>query len=144
IVLDAGGTTAIRAQARGSNDAGVVEKVAASLESQGAGRLLARPDASLAGLRIMVTRADRQAAALVDALTALGAQAVRCPVIAIEPIAVDPAVLQGLGRYDWVVLTSANGVDRLRELLQEGHHGFPAHIKVAAIGPETAARAQEA
>jgi uroporphyrinogen III methyltransferase/synthase len=92
----------------------------------------------------MVTRADRQAAALVDALTALGAQTIRCPVIAIEPITVDPTVLKALARYDWVVLTSANGVDRLRELLQEGHHGFPAHIKVAAIGPETAARATEA
>jgi uroporphyrinogen III methyltransferase/synthase len=144
VVLDAGGTTVIRAQARGANDAGVIEKVAAGLESQGAGRLLARPDASLAGLRIMVTRADRQAAALADALTALGAQAVRCPVIVIEPIAVDPAVLQGLGRYDWVVLTSVNGVDRLHELLQQAAHDFPAHIKVAAIGPETAARATEA
>jgi hydroxymethylbilane synthase len=144
VVLDAGGTTVIRAQARGANDAGVIEKVAAGLESQGAGRLLARPDASLAGLRIMVTRADRQAAALADALTALGAQAVRCPVIVIEPIAVDPAVLQGLGRYDWVVLTSVNGVDRLHELLQQADHDFPAHIKVAAIGPETAARAKEA
>jgi uroporphyrinogen III methyltransferase/synthase len=134
----------IRAHARGSNDAGVIEDVAASLESQGAGRLLARLDGTLAGLRVMVTRADRQAAALADALTALGAHAVRCPVIAIEPMAVDPAALQDLGRYDWVVLTSANGVDRLRELLLEGHHDFPAHIKVAAIGPETAARAQEA
>jgi hydroxymethylbilane synthase len=144
IVLDAGGTTGIRAQARGLNDAGVIEKVAASLESQGAGRLLARSDASLAGLRVMVTRADRQAAALADALTALGAQAVRCPVIAIEPIAIDPAALQDLGGYDWVVLTSANGVDRLHELLQEGHHDFPKQTRVAAIGPETAARAKEA
>ena len=144
IVVDAGGTAVIRAQARGSNDAGVIEKVAASLESQGAGRLLARADAPLAGLRIMVTRADRQAAVLADALAALGAQAVRCPVIAIEPVAVDPAALQDLGNYDWLVLTSANGVDRLHEVLQETHHDFPAHIKVAAIGPETAARAQEA
>ena len=144
IVLDADGTTGIRAQARGSNDAGVIEKVAASLESQGAGRLLARPDASLAGLRIMVTRADRQAAALADALASLGAQAVRCPVIVIEPIAVEPAALRDLGRYDWVVLTSANGVDRLRDVLREAHRDFPANLKVAAIGPETAARAQEA
>jgi len=144
VVLDEDGTTAIRARAQGQNDADVVEEVAASLEAQGAGRLLSRPDASLAGLRIMVTRADRQAAALADALTALGAQAVRCPVIAIEPIAVDPAALQGLGRYDWVVLTSANGVDRLRELLREAHRDFPADLNVAAIGPETAARAQEA
>jgi uroporphyrinogen III methyltransferase/synthase len=98
----------------------------------------------LDGLRIMVTRADRQAAALVDALAALGAQPVRCPVIAIEPIAVDPASLQHLGNYDWLVLTSANGVERLHELLRDTGKGLPEHVQIAAIGPETAARAQEA
>jgi uroporphyrinogen III methyltransferase/synthase len=118
--------------------------VAGRLEAQGAGRLLTRPSAPLAGLRIMVTRADRQAAALADALTALGAEAVRCPVIAIEPIPVDPASLHDLGRYDWLVLTSANGVERLRELLRDSGRDLPAHIKVAAIGPETAARVVEA
>jgi hydroxymethylbilane synthase len=144
VVLDEAGTTVVRARAQGQHDAHVVEEVAASLESQGAGRLLSRPGASLAGLRVMVTRADRQAAALADALAALGAEAVRCPVITIEPLAVDPAALMDLGRYDWVVLTSANGVDRLRELLREAERTFPAGLKVAAIGPETASRAQEA
>jgi hydroxymethylbilane synthase len=144
VVLDEHGTTVIRARAQGQRDADVVEEVAVSLESQGAGRLLSRPDAALSGLRVMVTRADRQAAVLADALTALGAEAVRCPVIAIEPIAVDPAALQDLGGYDWVVLTSANGVDQLRELLRKAHRDFPAELKVAAIGPETAARAEEA
>jgi len=144
VVLDASGHTVIRARARGRDNAGVVNEVAGRLEAQGASRLLVRPSASLAGLRIMVTRADRQAAAMADALTVLGAQAVTCPVIAIEPIPVDPASLQDLGRYDWLVLTSANGVDRLRELLRGASRDLPAHIKVAAIGPETAARAQEA
>ena len=144
VVLDDGGTTVIRARARGTLDADVVEEVAAGLEAQGAGRLLSRPDGSLAGLRIMVTRADRQAAGLANALAARGATAVRCPVIAIEPLAVDPATLRDLGRYDWLVLTSANGVDRLRELLRAAHRDFPAGLKVAAIGPETAARAREA
>jgi uroporphyrinogen III methyltransferase/synthase len=92
----------------------------------------------------MVTRADRQAAALADELMAQGAETVTCPVIAIEPIEVSPATLQDLDRYDWVVVTSVNGVDRLRELLREAGRDFPADMKVAAIGPETAARAQEA
>jgi uroporphyrinogen III methyltransferase/synthase len=92
----------------------------------------------------MVTRADGQASALAEALEALGAEAVRCPVIAIEPIGVDPALFQDLGRYEWLVLTSANGVDRLRELLRDAKRDLPAHLRVAAIGPETAARAQEA
>lgn len=144
VVLDAKGSTVIRAQARGRLDAQVIEEVAASLESQGAGGLLTRPDGSLAGLRVMVTRADGQASAFVESLEARGATTVRCPVITIEPIAVDPAALRDLGRYDWVVLTSANGVDRLRELLHEAHRDFPANLKVAAIGPETAARAEDA
>jgi uroporphyrinogen III methyltransferase/synthase len=144
VVLNESGTMVIRARAQGPIDTDVVQEVATSLESQGAGRLLSRPDASLAGLRVMVTRADGQAAALADALTAHGAQAIRCPVIAIEPIAVDPAALQDLGRYDWLVLTSANGVDRLRDLLREAQRDFPTNLKVAAIGPETAARAREA
>ncbi len=144
VVLDADGTTVIRGQARGRHDAEVVQAVAATLEAKGAARLLAGPGGSLAGLRIMVTRADRQAAALTEALKALGAEAVSCPVIAIEPIAVDPSSLHDLGRYDWLALTSANGVDRLRELLRDASRDLPAGIKVAAIGPETAARAQEA
>ncbi len=144
VVLDASGRTVIRARARGRDDAGVVREVAGSLEAQGADRLLMRASASLKGLRIMVTRADRQASALAEALEALGAEAVQCPVIAIEPIAVDPASFRDLGRYDWLVLTSANGVDRLRELLRDANRDLPTQIKVAAIGPETAARAQEA
>ena len=144
VVLDASGGTVIRAGARGRNDAEVVQEVAANLEAGGAARLLTRSGAPLTGLRIMVTRADRQAAALAIELEALGAAAVRCPVIEIEPIAVDPASFHDLGRYDWLVLTSANGVERLRELLREAGRDFPPHIKVAAIGPETAARAQDA
>lgn len=144
VVLDASGGTVIRAGARGRNDAAVIEEVAASLEAGGAARLLTRPAGPLTGLRIMVTRADRQAAALAEALEAQGADAVRCPVIEIEAIAVDSSSLRDLGRYDWLVLTSANGVERLSELLREAHRDFPAHIKVAAIGPETAARAQDA
>ena len=144
VVLDASGRTVLRARARGRDDAGVVGEVAGHLEAQGSARLLMRAATSLRGLRIMVTRADRQAAALADALEAQGAETVRCPVIAIEPIAVDPAALQHLDRYDWLVLTSANGVDRLRELLRDAGREFPVQIKVAAIGPETAARAREA
>src|ERR1700737_402220 len=110
--LESSGRTVIRARARGRDDAGVVNEVAGHLEAQGAARLLMRAGASLAGLRIMVTRADRQASALAGALQAQGAEAVKCPVIAIEPIAGDPAALQDLDRYDWLVLNSANVGDR--------------------------------
>jgi hydroxymethylbilane synthase len=144
VVLDASGRTVIRASGRGLRDADVVREVAASLEAQGAASLLTRPSGPLSGLRVMVTRADRQAAALAEALQAKGAEAISCPVIRIEGIAVDPTALNGLGKVDWLVLTSANGVDRLLDILRETGRDLPPHIKVAAIGPETAARSRAA
>jgi uroporphyrinogen III methyltransferase/synthase len=69
-----------------------------------------------------------------------GAEVVICPVIEIEPLPVGPDRLANLGEYGWLILTSANGVDRLFGLLGEGNLRFPTHIKVAAIGPETASR----
>ena len=144
VVLDSTGGTVIRARARGRHDADVVHDVAASLDGQGAGGLLMPRYGPLSGLRIMVTRADGQAAALAEALAAKGADAIACPVIMIEAIAVDPGSLDGLASYDWLVLTSANGVDRLLEVLRQAGRALPEHIKVAAIGPETAARSRAA
>jgi len=140
VVLDARGHRVLRAAGRGPDDAGVVDAVARTLEQQGAAALLNRRSGALSGLRVMVTRADRQAASLVSALAAEGADVVSCPVIEIEPIAVSAGQLAGLAASDWLVVTSANGVDRLFELLDGAKLAFPVHIKVAAIGPETAAR----
>ena len=144
VVLAEDGRRVLRAQARGADDAQVVEEVRRRLEEQGAGRLLRAPTSAgpLSGLRVMVTRADEQSAALASALEAQGAAALVCPVIVIEPIEVDPERLR-LEQYDWLVLTSANGVDRLVELGSLAEDGLPAHIKVAAIGPQTAARLSE-
>ena len=41
------------------------------------------------------------------------------------------------------MFTSANGVDRLLAQLQAAGRVFPTHIKVAAIGPQTAARLRD-
>ena len=144
VVLDASGRTVIRAEAQGRRDADVVREVADALQAQGVAGLLARPNGPLSGLRIMVTRADGQAEALVKALAAQGADPIACPVIVIEAIEVDTRSLDDLADYDWLVLTSANGVDRLVELLRRAGLEFPAHIKVAVIGPETAARSRAA
>jgi len=144
VVLAEDGRRVIRAQARGADDAQVVEEVRRRLDEQGAGRLIRAATSAkpLSGLRVMVTRADQQSAALARALEQQGAVAVVCPVIVIEPIEVEPERLR-LDRYDWLVLTSANGVDRLSQLGSLAERGFPAHIKVAAIGPQTAARLSE-
>jgi uroporphyrinogen-III synthase len=80
--------------------------------------------------RVIVTRPAGQDAELAALLTASGHEAVRCPLIAIEPLGDDPVEVEG---YDWVVLTSANGA---RELLRR-MRGTPR--RVAAIGRATAA-----
>jgi uroporphyrinogen-III synthase len=145
VVLAENGERVLRARARGHEDGEVVREVAEALEEQGSAPLL-RPRSSggpLHGVRVMVTRAAEQAPALSRALREQGATIVECPVIAIEPMVVDGSTLTNLDRYDWLVLTSANGVDRLLALLTEAGIGFPPQIKVAAIGPETAARLRD-
>ena len=143
VVLDAAGRQVLRAAARGAEDAAVVEAVAEKLEAQGAGRLLTPAAGPLAGLRILVTRAEGQAEGLTAALRAEGADVVICPVIEIEPLPVEPARLAAVRDADWLVLTSVNGVDRWFELAMAANLRIPAHIKVAAIGSETAARLRQ-
>jgi hydroxymethylbilane synthase len=140
VVLDRGGRRVVRAAARAGHDDEVVSAVAEALERQGASGLLNPRRDALSGLRVLVTRADGQARSLADALRAQGAAVVACPVIEIEPIPVSRERLATLSGYDWLVLTSANGVDRLFELLDAAKLPLPPHIKVAAIGPETLAR----
>src|SRR2546422_1972118 len=145
VVVGDGGGQVLRARAQGVDDAEVVRQVTARLEGEGATRLLRAPaaDGPLAGLRIMVTRADDQAASLARALEAEGATAIACPVIAIQPIEVDADRLAALDSCEWTVFTSANGVDQLFAQLQRAGRVFPIHIKVAAIGPQTAARLRD-
>src|SRR5262250_428096 len=98
----------------------------------------------LFGRRIVVTRARAQAAGFVDALAAAGADVIPCPTIEIAPPAswapLD-AALAHVESYDWVVLTSVNGVEmffeRLRALCRDVRtlHG----VRIAAVGSETAA-----
>jgi len=102
------------------------------------------PEASpLAGKRVIVTRPRAQLGALVRALEAMEAIPVQFPVMRIEPIEDVPGLdeaLRSVGAYDWVVFTSANGVevvwDRLARLGQASES--MRSRKVAAIGPATA------
>src|SRR5262249_16531451 len=96
----------------------------------------------LAGLRILVGRAHHQASALSAGLRSLGASVVEIPFIEIrKPRSfgrLDQA-LKDLKTYDWLVLTSANGVEamwtRLRKLGMT-RRSFN-HLQIAAIGPAT-------
>ncbi len=80
-------------------------------------------------MKVVVTRAEAQAAPLVARLEALGHEVVRCPLIRVEPLGDEPL---DLSRYDWVVVTSPNGADELARRLVEAPRQF------AAIGPATA------
>jgi uroporphyrinogen-III synthase len=96
----------------------------------------------LAGLRVLVGRARHQASALSSGLRQLGARVVEIPFIEIRrPPSYKriDAALKELHEYDWLVLTSVNGVealwDRLQKLRLSRKH--LRHLKVAAIGPAT-------
>ena len=99
----------------------------------------------LSGKRIVVTRAHKQASELARRLSQLGAEVIEFPTIAIEPpreyAPMDRAIEQ-LHRYEWLFFTSVNGVDfffnRLRQLGKSSH--TLEHLKVVAIGPQTAGR----
>lgn len=98
--------------------------------------------APLAGLRILVGRARHQAGALSSALRKLGAEVIEIPFIEIrKPRSYRPldTALKNLASYDWLALTSVNGVDAMWERLQKLRltKKHLRHLKVAAIGPAT-------
>src|SRR5690606_13540069 len=69
----------------------------------------------LHGLRVLVPRTRQQASELSLRLRALGAEPVEAPTIAIEPTREPDALRQRIaqladGAFDWVALTSTNGV----------------------------------
>ena len=103
----------------------------------------------LRGRRVVVTQAEHQAPALIGLLEARGATALPYPCIAIVPpanIAPLDASLQRLagGAFDWLVLTSANGVrivaERLDALAIAPDRLHTLHI--ATVGAATAKAVQ--
>jgi uroporphyrinogen III methyltransferase/synthase len=101
----------------------------------------ARP---LFGRRVVVTRPREQAGELARALEDAGAEVVLFPTIALAPPA-DPALLEravaGAATYDWIVFTSSNGVRAFFTCFAAGRRDVRelAAVRLAAIGPETAA-----
>ncbi len=97
----------------------------------------------LFGQRLMVPRPAAQARTTAAAIRERAAQPVILPMIRIEappqPERLERAV-QALGSYDWVLFTSANGVNRCADTLEglgRDARAFGA-AKVACIGPKTA------
>jgi uroporphyrinogen-III synthase len=96
----------------------------------------------LADRRIIVSRARNQAGSLSAELRALGAEVLEIPFIEIRPplsfAPLDDA-LRGHARYDWLILTSVNGVNALTDRLSVLRIGREqlSHLHIAAIGPAT-------
>ncbi len=95
----------------------------------------------LFGKRIIVTRAQDQAAEFSDRLRSLGAEAIELPVISIQPSSdaapLDRAIEQ-LATYDWLIFTSVNGVRFFLDRLDGSKHDLRSlKARICAIGPAT-------
>ncbi len=92
----------------------------------------------LAGLRVVVTRAARQAEGLSAAFERAGATVEALPLLEVVPPADSRPLEQAaseLALYDWLVFTSANAVQAFLPLAGEA---LPSHLQVAVVGPATA------
>jgi uroporphyrinogen-III synthase/uroporphyrinogen III methyltransferase/synthase len=104
---------------------------------------------TLAGRRILVTRAAHQSSKLSEGLRALGAEPVEVPVLEILPpesFELLDAALRQLSSYNWLLLTSANAVRVLAERASFLGIGLETTTspQVAAIGKATASAAKMA
>jgi uroporphyrinogen III methyltransferase/synthase len=135
------GTIAARVKQAGvSNPAVIVIGEVVSLRE----RLRWFDNRPLFGKRVLVPRAQQQASATARAIRDRAAEPVVFPVIEIAAPP-DPERLARAARevssYDWVVFTSANGVERFFDALSESGADARAfgEAKVAVIGPKTGA-----
>jgi hydroxymethylbilane synthase len=99
----------------------------------------------LAGRRVIVTRAVRQAGELTRQLESNGAEVILCPTIEIRDPSSWESLDRALGRlaqYHWLAFTSTNGVDyflrRADELNIE--RAELSSLKICAVGRKTAER----
>lgn len=97
---------------------------------------------NLHGKRIIVSRAKEQAGSLSQLLQEKGATVLEIPFIEIRPAqsyeALDKAI-ENLLSYDWLVLTSVNGVSAFFSRLEKQGKSEAdlLHLKIVAIGPST-------
>ena len=167
IVASPDGSQLVRHDATGPLDdaAGLGARVAQALVAGGAADLLGRPAGAtagppigapvsrpapgastargpLAGQRVLITRPRHQAADFATALRALGADPVIVPMIRIVPPDDDRPLAQACAdaaSFDWIVFTSANGVEAMLSRLP-GPDRRLGDARIVAVGPATAAR----
>ena len=100
----------------------------------------------LFGRTVLVTRAREQASQLTEQLEEKGARCIEIPAIRLaapdDGFAALDAAFAALSGYDWIIFTSANGVQRFFDRLFASGRDARAlqKAKIAAIGSSTAAR----
>ncbi len=98
-------------------------------------------DRPLFGRRVVVTRSKAQAGSLAGRLVSAGAEVVEAPTIEFAGPSDGGAALRDaiarIAEFDWVVLSSPNGVDRFAEQLRDGRD--LAGVRLAVVGPGTQA-----
>ena len=102
----------------------------------------------LLGKRIVVTRTRKQASVLSNKLRALGAHVIELPTIRIEPpinLREFAELVQDAHVYDWIVFTSANGVEAFFDIFFKLYDDAReiGGARIAAIGPATAQRVKD-
>jgi uroporphyrinogen-III synthase len=89
----------------------------------------------LTGHCIVTTRPAAQAENLVRALQAAGAEVLNFPVIAIAAADPGPLLATDLSRFQLAFFVSPNAVEHALSILPRPQ--WPAHLRVAAVGPAT-------
>jgi uroporphyrinogen III methyltransferase / synthase len=97
----------------------------------------------LFGRRVVVTRAREQSGELCEKLEALGAEVLELPLVDIKPHVDRDTTLEifaEVGRYDWLVFTSGNGVRHFFGLFLKGFRDLRALgvMRIACVGEATA------
>jgi uroporphyrinogen III methyltransferase/synthase len=103
----------------------------------------------LAGRRIVITRARKQAERLAQLIESLGGIVIEFPTIEICPpqdYAGLDAAIENIAHYDWLILTSVNSVEPFLSRMAARQTTVAAltPLRVGAIGPETAKALQAA
>jgi len=106
----------------------------------------AKPTA-LQGRRIVITRPAEKGRRLAERLRSFGAVPIEFPTVRIAPAESGPLddALRALETFDWIVFTSANGVEAAFDRLAAAGRDARdvARRRVAAIGPATARALRE-
>lgn len=102
---------------------------------------------SLRNKTVVITRPRSQYESFANLVSSFGAKPISFPTIEISPLTdtvhLDQSLKQ-LENYDWLILTSVNGVEVVWERLGElGIDALPPGLKIAAIGPKTATALKE-